>query len=133
MKTGELNILGDAFTVGWTDYSDVSTITGWSTVSSKNIYYKIVGKFIFIAFRIIGTSNANTASFTVPVTFAAGFNVQAVIIAQDGGSTWVTAGGLRVNIEDGGNTVRAGIENSSTAWTDSGTKTIYGQIFAPFA
>jgi len=61
---------GDLYTVTWTDYSGTSTIIGWSSFTFKNLSYKKVGKLMFVTFRLVGTSNSTSTSFTLPYSAA---------------------------------------------------------------
>ena len=109
---------------GWTDYSASSTIVGWSSFITKQIYYKDIGKTRFVTFTLYGTSNSTSATFTVPSASS---------------NTIATNNGMRV-IDNGveGPVGLMGLpENSSTvtcyrsqlaAWTNSGVKLVSGQF-----
>ena len=114
-------------TASWIDYSATSTIVGWSSFTTKGIFYKIIDNVLFCNFYIEGISNATTATFTLPHNNNLGF-------------TFWSSGGYNVN-----NTIalttpsRIGIATSSNivivvrdmaglAYTASGTKGISGQI-----
>ena len=60
----------------WADYSETSTLVGWSSTAAKLIRYKKIGKTVFVNFWIDGTSDSATTTFTVPyttVTAASGY------------------------------------------------------------
>src|SRR4030065_1047433 len=59
---------------GWTDHSATSTIVGFSGFITKKIYYLKIGKQVFVAFYLDGTSNAATLTFTVPIASEANVN-----------------------------------------------------------
>ena len=42
--------------VAWTDYSATSTIVGWSSYTTKSIFYKKIGKLVFVQFVISGVA-----------------------------------------------------------------------------
>jgi hypothetical protein len=67
-STGNLTADGDIRTTGWTNYSSVSTISGWASYESgaKLIYYKKVGNLVFCSYYIRGVTNSSSASFTLP-------------------------------------------------------------------
>jgi hypothetical protein len=65
---GSMSVTGDAYTKAFSDYYTSSTITGWATASGY-IYYKKVGKTVFMRYRIYGTSNGPTAKFTLPYNY----------------------------------------------------------------
>lgn len=53
---------------GWVDYSAVSTVTGWSSFTAKQINVIKVGKLAICQYFLNGTSNATETSFTLPYT-----------------------------------------------------------------
>jgi len=113
-------------TTAWTDYSATSTITGWAAGKTAVIYYKKVGKTVFVSYNITGTSDAVSASFTIPVTSAANIHY-GVGYAVNAGAT--AAAGL-IAMTGGGTTVQlfkdmVGANN----WTISGTKTVLGEFW----
>lgn len=109
----------------WTDYSATSTIVGWSSYTTKQIYYKDIGKTRFVTFMLYGTSNSTSASFTLPSASS---------------NTVATNNGIRVidNGAEGAIGLLGLLANSSTvtcyksllaAWTSSGDKLASGQFF----
>ena len=129
--TGLLTVTGDAYTVIWTDYSDSSTITGWSSYTYKEIYYKVIGKLIFVSFHIYGTSDSTSASFTIPYTVSnnpSTVNVgQVVIPVVDNGSS-----AFGFIYADKNTSVIYAVPSASGAyddWTSSGNKRIRGEIW----
>ena len=114
--------------VPWTDYGGTSTIVGWSSFTTQKIFYTRVGKLIFVAFDLNGTSNATTVSFTLPYARPAdSFTIDAHIRRADNGTT--ATGEL--NMASGSDTVvcLATIGGSGTSWTASGTKRVIGEFF----
>lgn len=123
LKTDDtLNVVGDLYTTAWTDYSSTSTVTGWSSFTYKYIYYKVIGKFVFVNFEIDGTSNSATTTFTLP--HAEG-HASVVEFVFNGYST-------------SGWSMRPGTMNSTTvnlystwyshSWPTSGNKVVRGQF-----
>lgn len=116
---------GDLYSITYTDYSSTSTLTGWSSTTTKQIYYKKIGKLVLIEFYISGTSNATTTNFTVPSTIyptATRFCVAHCI--DSGGSTigfglLSTSGQFDFTVSD---------VYTLSSWTNSGTKSIRGYI-----
>lgn len=53
-----------------TSLSGTSTVTGWSSYTIFEIYYKKVGNQVTIWFNIEGTSNSTSTNFTVPAELA---------------------------------------------------------------
>ena len=72
--------------VAWTDYSATSTIVGWTSYTTKEIWYKKIGKIVFVTFHIAGTSDDTVANFTVPFSNNADVRVNVVIRGLDDGS-----------------------------------------------
>jgi hypothetical protein len=125
MVEGAITTTSDIYTTPWTDYSSSSTVVGWSSFTTKIIHYKKVGKLVFVNYNIQGTSNATTASFTLPFTPAT-YTVFPVGRAVDNG--------VYVNTHPFGHTETGKWSfylsaNGSEAWTASGTKMIRGQFF----
>lgn len=110
------------------DYSATSTVAGWSSFTNKEIICTKVGKLATVTFRISGTSDSASSSFTVPWAAAAyqgGINVATGYIVDDG-VTLTTPG--RVTITSGNKQVQIRKDMASGAFTASGTKTVYGTI-----
>lgn len=113
-------------TAAWQDYSATSTIVGWTSFTAKSIFYKQLGKFVHIAFNFQGTSNATTASFTLPFTANAvnpQFNFPC--LTQDNGAGVTGFAQLQAN----SSTVNGYTTYGAAAWTNSGTKVFTGQFF----
>lgn len=113
----------------WIDFSEQSTIVGWSSFTTKQIRYKVVGNIVYVYFNIQGTSNSTSTTFTLPIqpklyvsTFG-GFGA-------DNGASQVSVFG-QASIPS--NTITAfrytSFTVSTTTWTASGTKNIIGQFF----
>ena len=118
---------GDLYNVAWVDYFGSSTIIGWVTPSGT-IYYKRVGKIVFVSFTLTGTSNATTVSFTLPYTNAAGDEIfTGIFYGADNGAA-LTSPGV-ANLGAGSATVAAYKGMSLLAWTNLGIKTIYGNFW----
>lgn len=122
-----VTIASDIYTTAqWQDFSASSTIVGWTSFTNKLIYYKQMGKFIFVTFNLQGTSNATTTSFTVPATSnATNPTLDFPCLTVDNGSPVVGFAQLAA----GSTTVNGYSTYSGGAWTASGTKAIYGQFF----
>lgn len=120
----------DVYNVAWTDYSATSTVTGWAGGVSTKIFYKKLGRLVFVAFQIQGTSNSTAATFTVP--FARPANAYDLSFAMAGfiqdNSADVTTNAYGT-IASGASTVVLGRFAGSTTWTGSGTKRVSGQFW----
>ncbi len=128
LETGLLNGLShDLFTVAWTDYSGTSTVTGWTSFTTKVIRYKKVGKLVFVEFTLDGTSNATSASFTLPYATASSPATTsfAIGLTIDNGSAATTSGrGDMATL-----TCTLTPNNAGGNWTASGQKLVRGQFF----
>jgi hypothetical protein len=119
-------------TVGWTDYSAISTVVGWSAFVTKKIYYKCLGKLALVSFYLGGTSNATTASFTLPYAIVAsvdGYHQTLSANIIDNGSNQLHPGLISVT----GAVVSIYLDAALTAFTNSGNKYAIGQFWYPRA
>lgn len=118
---------GDVYTVDSTDYSSTSTIVGWSSFTTKLIYYRKVGKRVDVWFNLAGTSNSTTTSFTLPYANANVMEINAAASAEDNSSFLTTPGLIQVlaNLS----TASLFKDTSGANFTGSGTKRIYGQFW----
>jgi hypothetical protein len=119
---------GDIYTNAWADYSASSTIAGIGSLSGKYIYYKKVGKTVFVTFYLAGISNALTITFTVP--YAAASNpayIQQPIITHTNSATPaigqanMTSGSATVTCESsiGGNFTNGASDLIGNFWYQS--------------
>jgi hypothetical protein len=117
----------DMYTTDWTDYSSSSTVTGWSSTTLKEVYYKVVGPEIIVIYYISGTSNSTSANFTSPYA--------AINLSASNADQFYQASGLCMDndayIYSSGSSITGGgqlisVTIPSGAWTASGTKTISG-------
>lgn len=117
---------------GWIDYSATSTIVGWSNLTTKEIYYRIIGKQMFVHFFLSGTSNTTTISFTLPnnnVSTFAIYNLSALI--TDNGVSSNTPGRISTAISSNITTILR--DRNATLFTASGSKACVGQFFYAIA
>lgn len=124
-----LVVSNDLYTVPWTDYSATSTVTGWASTTEKCIHYKRVGKLVFVIYRVVGTSNSTSTSFTLPYAATASPTTYHIVVPQriqDNGS--FSNNGI-VIIAASGSTAIFYATAAAGAWTNSGTKGIYGEFF----
>lgn len=108
----------------WTDYSASSTIVGFSSYTTKHIYYKDVGKTRFVTFNLFGTSNSTSISFTLPSASSNTVDIVFACRAYDNGVEGAT--GL-ASIAANASTVNC-YRSALAAWTASGTKIVSGQF-----
>jgi hypothetical protein len=114
----------------WIDFSEQSTIVGWSSYTVKRYRYKVIGNIVLINIGISGVSNSASTSFTLPILPKV--NTSGFLSTEDNGN--FTIGGLAQILS---NTITSNcfrptsttnIGPTST-WTASGNKGISGQLF----
>jgi len=110
----------------WVEYEELSTLSGWSSFSTKDIQYRYLNlNTVLVNFVLVGTSNSSSSSFTLPsaclntVTCASG-------LAGDSGILSVSPG--KVLCTPGSNLVILSKDLTGANWTASGTKSIAGQF-----
>ena len=122
---------GDVFTTAWTSYGATSTVTGWSVFTRKIIYYKRVGKLVFVQFNLEGTSDTNSIKFTLPFTNSnadSNLPVSATFgLGKDNGTSLTSAGRVQLNANSDEVIIQKDL--ASGAWTTSGTKQVIGQFW----
>ncbi len=125
-----LTTTGDVYTNAWADYSASSTIVGWASFTTKQIYTKKIGKTVFVNFYLAGTSNATTITFTVPYTTPNVSNQFFVNLctSEDNGVLSSTPGIVFTLSNSSTIDVFKDI-TSSNPWTNSGTKIVQGQLW----
>ena len=119
----------DIYTEVWTDYGGTSTIIGWNPVGlTANIWYKRVGKLVYVSYYITGTSNAIVSSFTLPHLAMNSTNYKAI------GSVQYTNGGFastipgRSDLVQNTLTVALYTDWAGAAWANVNQKTVQGQF-----
>lgn len=126
---GSANVadLGDY--TGWTDYSETSTVVGFGAFTTKLIYYLKIGKQVFVAFYIDGTSNAVNFTFTVPVnSAAAGLTYyESMARGMDNGVALGTP--CQVQLPANSNIVTVLTNLTGTAWTAANQKVATGEFW----
>ena len=100
-------------------------MTGWSSFAGgeKSIYYKKIGKLLFVRYSIEGTSDATTASFTIPVNCAHSAEGSSRISDNGGAYAW----GMWVGVASSA-TITIYKDVTAGVFTNSGTKKVKDQI-----
>lgn len=113
---------------GWQEFT--STVVGFTSTTIQEIWYKKVGKTVFVNFHINGTSNATTLSFTVPFLSVSTTDVQtrvAVRLADNG--VFLAAPGMTF-LDANSSTVLVFMDFLGAAvFTASGLKAVQGQMW----
>lgn len=62
------DVTTDIYNTAWTDYSSVTSLTGFSSTTRKVLSYKKIGRLVFVLVDILGTSNSTSITLTLPYT-----------------------------------------------------------------
>lgn len=128
---GSIKVATDIYTVARTDYFATSTKNGWSGTPTGYIYYKQIGKVVWVQFSITGTSNNNYVEFELPSSIApSAVNTIYGCAYVVNNSVISTTGGLISNPTISRYiSISPNMSGNSSSWTSSGTKTVAGQFF----
>ena len=110
----------------WIDFSEQSTIVGWSSFTIKKIYTKTIGKTVFVSYYLSGTSNATTSTFTLP--YACENTITRYFSQGYSSDNGTPSDGIGYIVENK-TTVDLRSTRSEGSWTNSGTKICNGQFF----
>lgn len=110
------------------DYSSTSKVIGWSSTTTKLIKYWAVGKTLFVSFDIEGTSNATTASITIPFGQSGETNTAKFtsIYAVNNGTVMSAGGAAQINGVS--TTINFFTSMGVGVWSNIGTKRVIGLI-----
>lgn len=122
---GSLIVTGDAYELAWQDYSGISTIVGWGSFTTKLIFRKTVGRLTYVMWNISGTSNSTSTTITSGYTSANDIDVRVITNYAKDNSVELVASGILVAKNS---TVITMYKKEGSSWTNSGTKTVQGQI-----
>jgi len=113
-------------TAAWVDYSATSTITGWSSYTTKLIKYQVVGNIMRVMVQIEGTGTGTSVSFTLPNS-ATAWGTQYFILhtrnntTQSASVATVAANGSTVTVSNSAST--------TSSWTNAVGRDVQGQFF----
>jgi hypothetical protein len=116
----------------WIDFSQQSTIVGWSSFTGIRYRYKVVGNIVYVNIAISGTSNSTSTTFTLPIlpkfnaTSALGFTTDSVGGFNAGGYITALANNLTVTPFRPTSSTNSALIST---WTASGIKEISGELF----
>lgn len=110
----------------WTDYSATSTIVGWVSFTTKHIWYKQVGKTVFVTYALNGTSNSATTTFTLPAAAVAAPSQYTWVGATFDNSTYTAGFGILLA---SASTVTLYKTLAYAAWANSAEKDAQGQFW----
>ncbi len=121
----------DCYTVAWTEWSGSASEDGWSGTPTVDIWYKKIGKMVFVKFSIDGTSDAANAQFELPYACTT-TAVRFTCVGEDNGSD-ITGGASGVINFNNASRVELQPDQGSNlniaGWTSSGAKSVSGQFF----
>lgn len=110
----------------WVNYAASSTILGWSSFTTKELQYRYLNlNTVLVQFRLIGTSNSTSASFTLPVDNVTYLACPAGLTG-DNGVLSSTLG--QVICASAASLVQLNKDATGAIWTASGIKSIAGQF-----
>jgi hypothetical protein len=106
----------------WVDYSGDSTVVGWSSTTTLEIFYRqVFGDTYECYYRISGTSNDTVATFTLPFNFLITFGFVGTTVnngAANVGRNSATAGGGTVSL----------LGSATGSYASAGSKAALGQF-----
>jgi len=129
---GDLKLFGtdhDFFTQGegWQEFT--TTIVGVSSTTVREIWYKRVGKTVFVNFHISGTSNSTNFSFTLPFINTNNGQVEVMVAArvQNSGAFLAIPGMAFLAVNS--STVSIFRDFGGAIFSNTGTKSVQGQLW----
>jgi hypothetical protein len=114
----------DGYSTGWTDFSSTSNPQGFASITTNYCYYKRYGKTVFIQVYILGVSNANTFTFTLPfiTTNEMTWGISIVVNRVDNSTS---AGGPgQIIIANNSTTATCYSTTSGSGWTAANNKSV---------
>lgn len=113
-------------TAAWVDYSATSTITGWSSYTTKLIQYQVVGNIMRVMVQIEGTGTGTAVSFTLPNSATAWGNQYFILHTRNNTTQSASVATVAAN----GSTVTVSNSASTTSsWTNGVGRDVQGQFF----
>ena len=106
-----------------------ATVIGWSGTPTKQINYFVMGKLLLMSIFVTGTSNATTASVTIPsgLTSASQGVPQTMPVRVVDNGVVMQAPGMAI-LEDNGTVIQFYLDYSGSGFTASGTKEVTGNF-----
>ena len=132
VTVGDVVVSGDIYTTPLTDISSCETV-GWSSITTKKIYYRKVGKEVTVYFDLKGTAHANIVSasiFNIPfLTSSTITKTYANCYAKDNSGVLTNAVAKVESYDEATSYIDFYIDYAqSRAWPRSGAKEVYGSI-----
>lgn len=131
--TARLHVVGDALITGdltdgtgWVDHSSDSTVVGWSTDETCNIYTKHIGARYYVGFALGGTSDSTGIEFTLPATSIADVTFNGPVQVVDGASPTAQAAPGMWEILPSSNILKCYKTWADGTWADTSSKSVWG-------
>lgn len=107
-----------------------TSISGWAATPTSTCFFSIHGRTVYLSIGVTGTSNSTSTIITPPITSSsdAGGRGLSSLQGVDNGSG--IAGGAGAEIDGAGTQINfysTMVRNAT--WTNSGTKSIFGNLF----
>lgn len=126
---GDLGVIGDINTIAWTDYGGTSIITGFSSVTTVAIWYKKVGKLVYVNYVIFGASNSANFTFTLPFPSSNSIQYITRTAAQVRNNGSVQANSGHAKLLSNSNIVNLYLDWAESAFSAAGGKGAEGQFW----
>lgn len=112
----------------WTDYSASTTVVGFASINTKQVWYYSDGATLYWIARIQGTSNAGNLTFTLPTAQKASTPPCTIACAVTNSGAPVTSGGRCLTAASSAViSVFSNLSNGTFAAT--GTKAVFAEGF----
>ena len=115
----------DIHSVPWTNYYSSANVVGFSSMTASQVYYKKVGKLVFVSVNLSGVSNTNKIEFDVPFGFAAA--APNILCRVRNNSTFQTLPGWLQRVS--GTRMKVHLNANSGNFATGGAKTVQVQFF----
>ncbi|MCK9629456.1 MAG: hypothetical protein M0R37_12810 [Bacteroidales bacterium] len=110
-------------------FAHTPAYSGWAATPTFACWFSINGRLLTYYFAISGTSNATSASITLPVAAAAATAAPIAIKTDNGADDAANVGNAQIAASSA--TLAFVRTGSGNTWTASGTKAVNGQITIP--
>jgi hypothetical protein len=117
------------------DFASTAAVVGFSSLSANDFSYILRGRLLFIRWNVIGTSNADVITFTIPYTAAKPIQLVMAGFTQDNGAYTTTPGQVSGGF-GASNQVKCWANynaSSGALFTTSGQKGSSGEMFIEVA
>ena len=110
--------------VPWTNHSG-TTVVGWSSYTTFNLYYMVYGDLVYYSYHLDGTSDNATTTIQMPYNNTGEVNNTNGLVRVRDDSTWSVG---NYQLSGGIKTLTFQKNVDGNAFTATGTKTVRGTI-----